>query len=34
MSLTGLGEVADLAKDILDRFKPDATQTEKDALAS
>lgn len=31
---TGLGEVAGLAKDLVDRWIPDKTQIEKDALAA
>jgi len=32
MSLTGLGEVADFATNIVNKFFPDKTQAEKDAL--
>lgn len=33
MDLTGFGEVADLAKGIIDKIWPDKTQAEKDAAA-
>lgn len=34
MSLTGFGEVADLATTIINKFWPDKTQTEKDQIAA
>ena len=33
MSLTGIGEVSDLAKDVIDKLWPDKTQAEKDQMA-